>query len=372
MIEYFDAIGRRDMTVVSPDAGGVERARAFAKRLNSPLAIIDKRRTDVNVAEVMHIIGDVEGRHCLIVDDLIDTAGTLVKAAEALLEKGALSVTACATHAVLSGEAVERIEASRILEVVVTNSIPLTDEASRCSRIKTLSVAPLLARAIQSIHERGKNEARRLRVRGMAPAVVYGAGKDAVPVSVSPKEINRILHSRSGHNTIFNVQIGQVETTPVMIVDWQNDPVRENLLHVDMKRVDMTKSLRVKVPVMTSGEARGVKEQGGLLEVITREVEIECLPVDIPEQFDVDVAGLMLNQSVRASELVLSGSVKLVSPADQVLAHVVALKAEAVVEPAVVEGAAPAAAEPEVIKKGKKEEEGAADEKKKPEEKKKK
>jgi ribose-phosphate pyrophosphokinase len=155
MIEYFDSIGRRDMTVVSPDAGGVERARAFAKRLNSPLAIIDKRRTDANVAEVMHIIGDVEGRHCLIVDDLIDTAGTLVKAAEALLEKGAESVTACATHPVLSGPAVERIEASKILEVVVTNSIPLSDEASRSSRIKTLSVAPLLARAIQSIHEDG-------------------------------------------------------------------------------------------------------------------------------------------------------------------------------------------------------------------------
>jgi len=155
MIEYFDSIGRRDMTVVSPDAGGVERARAFAKRLNSPLAIIDKRRTDANVAEVMHIIGDVEGRHCLIVDDLIDTAGTLVKAAEALLEKGASSVTACATHPVLSGPAVERIEASKILEVVVTNSIPLSEAASRSSRIKTLSVAPLLARAIQSIHEDG-------------------------------------------------------------------------------------------------------------------------------------------------------------------------------------------------------------------------
>ncbi len=155
MIEYFDTIGRRDLTVVSPDAGGVERARAFAKRLNAPLAIIDKRRTDVNVAEVMHIIGDVDGAHCLIVDDLIDTAGTLVKAAEALLEAGAKSVTACATHAVLSGEAVERIEASKILEVVVTNSIPLSDAASRCSRIKTLSVAPLLARAIQSIHEDG-------------------------------------------------------------------------------------------------------------------------------------------------------------------------------------------------------------------------
>ena len=155
MIEYFDAIGRRDLTVVSPDAGGVERARAFAKRLNAPLAIIDKRRTDVNVAEVMHIIGEVEGAHCLIVDDLIDTAGTLVKAAEALLEAGAASVTACATHAVLSGDAVQRIEDSKILEVVVTNSIPLSDAASRCSRIKTLSVAPLLARAIQSIHEDG-------------------------------------------------------------------------------------------------------------------------------------------------------------------------------------------------------------------------
>jgi ribose-phosphate pyrophosphokinase len=155
MIEYFDSIGRRDMTVVSPDAGGVERARAFAKHLHAPLAIIDKRRTDVNVAEVMHIIGDVKGQHCLIVDDLIDTAGTLVKGAEALMEQGALTVRACATHAVLSGPAVERIESSTVQEVVVTNSIPLREDASRCSRVKTLSVAPLLARAIQSIHEDG-------------------------------------------------------------------------------------------------------------------------------------------------------------------------------------------------------------------------
>src|SRR6476620_6359918 len=114
MIEYFDAMGGDTLTVVSPDAGGVERARAFAKRLNSPLAIIDKRRTEVNVAEVMHIIGDVEGQHCLIVDDLIDTAGTLVKGAEALLKQGAKSVRACATHAVLSGPAVERIENSAL------------------------------------------------------------------------------------------------------------------------------------------------------------------------------------------------------------------------------------------------------------------
>src|SRR5450755_4036068 len=155
MIDYFSEMRGEGMTVVSHDAGGVERARAFAKRLDAPLAIIDKRRTEVNVAEVMHIIGDVEGQHCLIVDDLIDTAGTLVKAAEALLKHGARSVRACATHAVLSGPAVERIESSELEEVIVTNSIPLPDQADDCKRIKPLSVAPLLAKAIQSIHEDG-------------------------------------------------------------------------------------------------------------------------------------------------------------------------------------------------------------------------
>jgi ribose-phosphate pyrophosphokinase len=153
MIEYFKPLGVPDLTVVSPDPGGVERARAFAKRLNAPLAIIDKRRETPNVAEVMNVVGEVEGRNCLMVDDLIDTAGTLVKGAEALLLKGARSVSACATHAVLSGPAVRRIEESPLKEVVFTNSIPLLDDAKHCSKIKYLSVAPLLARAIQSIHE---------------------------------------------------------------------------------------------------------------------------------------------------------------------------------------------------------------------------
>ena len=153
MIEYFRTLQLSDITVVSPDAGGVERARAFAKRLNSPLAIIDKRREEANVAEVMNVVGEVKGRHCMIVDDIIDTAGTLVKGAEALLEKGAASVTACATHAVLSGGAVARIEASLLKEVVVTNSIPLSEEARKLSRIKSLSIAKLLAEAIRSIHE---------------------------------------------------------------------------------------------------------------------------------------------------------------------------------------------------------------------------
>jgi ribose-phosphate pyrophosphokinase len=155
MIEHFRATALPNLTVVSPDAGGVERARAFAKRLNAPLAIIDKRREQANVAEVMNIIGDVRGRSCIMVDDLIDTAGTLVKGAEALLSAGAESVSACATHPVLSGAAVKRIEESAIKEVVVTNSIPLKEEARRCERIRVLSVAPLLARAIQSIHEGG-------------------------------------------------------------------------------------------------------------------------------------------------------------------------------------------------------------------------
>lgn len=155
LIEHFRAFPTASLTVVSPDAGGVERARAFAKRLNAPLAIIDKRREQANVAEIMNIIGDVRGRHCIVVDDLIDTGGTLVKGAEALLSAGAASVSACATHPVLSDGAVERFRDSQLREIVVTNSIPLKDEAKKCEKIHVLSVAPLLARAMQSIHEGG-------------------------------------------------------------------------------------------------------------------------------------------------------------------------------------------------------------------------
>jgi ribose-phosphate pyrophosphokinase len=154
MIEYvrqnFD-LSR--LIVVSPDAGGVERARAFAKRLEAPLAIIDKRRERPNESDVMNIIGDVRGLHCLLVDDLIDTAGTLGKSSEALLEAGAVSVTACATHPIFSGPAIENIEKSALREVIVSDSIPLREEARACGRIRVLSVAPLLAKAIQSIHE---------------------------------------------------------------------------------------------------------------------------------------------------------------------------------------------------------------------------
>jgi len=153
MIEYFKRNPVSNLTIVSPDPGGVERARAFAKRLNVPLAILDKRRDQPNVAEVMNVVGEVSGRYCLLVDDLIDTAGTLVKGAEALLEKGAVSVSACATHAVLSGQSVDRIDESSLQEVVVTNSIPLSEAARKSPKIKQLSIAHLMADAIRSIHE---------------------------------------------------------------------------------------------------------------------------------------------------------------------------------------------------------------------------
>ncbi|HEX6504520.1 MAG TPA: ribose-phosphate pyrophosphokinase [Terriglobales bacterium] len=153
LVDYYKKLNLPDLTVVSPDAGGVERARFFAKKMDAALAIVDKRRVDVNVAEVMHVIGDVTGRTCLVIDDLIDTAGTLVKTAEALLESGALGVYACASHAVLSGPAVENISRSPIAQVVVTNTIPLSEAAQNQPKIKVLTIAGLIGRAIQSIHE---------------------------------------------------------------------------------------------------------------------------------------------------------------------------------------------------------------------------
>jgi len=152
LVGYFRDLNLPDLTVVSPDAGGVERARFFAKKLEVPLAIVDKRRTDMNVAEVMSVIGDVHGRTCLILDDIIDTAGTLVGTVEALYDKGAKKVYACASHPVLSGPAVERIANSRLIELVVTNTIPLSEDAMRVPKIKVLSIAGLLGRAIESIH----------------------------------------------------------------------------------------------------------------------------------------------------------------------------------------------------------------------------
>jgi len=201
-------------------------------------------------------------------------------------------------------------------------------------------------------NSRGKNEARRLRVQKMIPAVVYGTGKDAVAVSVNPKEVNKILFSGSGVNTIFNLDIQGVENTPVLVVDWQHDPIKNNLLHIDMKRIDLAKRLRVRIPVHPLGDPKGVKSQGGLHEILHRDIEIECLPDDIPEKFDIDVTGMMMGEALRAADVPLTGSMELVSQPTMVISHVIAARGS---EDKASEEAK--AGEPEVIKKGKKEEE---------------
>jgi large subunit ribosomal protein L25 len=204
---------------------------------------------------------------------------------------------------------------------------------------------------------RGKNEARRLRVSGNVPATLYGGKGEALSLAVNTKQVTAILRSETGHNTLFQVDFGGKQE-PAIVKDWQVDPVSGNLLHVDLLRVAMDVRMKVKVPVHTFGEPAGVKVQGGVFEVVTREVEVECLPADIPTEFKMDVSGLMLNQSLRASDLAIDKTkLKLLTEANAVLAHVVALRVEEEkpVEAAVT-GAVPA--EPEVIKKGKKEVEG--------------
>ena len=211
---------------------------------------------------------------------------------------------------------------------------------------------------------RTKNAARRVRAGGNIPAVVYGAKKDSVAVTVNPKQISRILHSESGHNTVFDLKVGS-EQTKAMIVDWQYEPIKGTLLHIDLKRIAMDKALRVSVPVELTGVPEGVKTQGGILEQIVREVEIECLPSDIPDHIDLDVTPLVFGQVLRVSDLPHSDKIKFITDETQPVAHITSVKevVEAAPAEAGVEGVAAAPAEPEVIKKGKQEtEEGAAPE----------
>jgi large subunit ribosomal protein L25 len=217
---------------------------------------------------------------------------------------------------------------------------------------------------------RGKNEARRLRKQGSIPAIVYGAGKAPVPVSVDPKQIFRILKSDSGHNTIFDLALDG-ESTKAMIVDWQTEPIKGALLHIDLKRIAMDQKLTVTVPILLKGDAYGVKTEGGILEQVLREVEIECLPGDIPAHIDVDVTNLKFHEQLRVKDLPhFEGKLEFITDENQTVAHVIAVKEVVEATPeATAEAAAAAPAEPEVIKKGKQEtEEGAApagDEKKK-------
>ncbi|HVA62245.1 MAG TPA: 50S ribosomal protein L25 [Terriglobales bacterium] len=205
----------------------------------------------------------------------------------------------------------------------------------------------------------GKGPARQMRRAGRIPATLYGAMREPVSLTLDPKQVNQILHSESGHNTIFNLNVAGGETTAAMVVDWQLEPLRGRLLHVDLKRIALDQLIRVRIPVQTQGEATGVKLQGGILEVVTREVEIECLPTDIPEHIVVDVSELSIGQNLRVGDLKLEGNRRILTDADRVIAHVVAVKE--VVEAVPVAEAVPGApSEPEVIKKGKGEaEEGA-------------
>jgi large subunit ribosomal protein L25 len=203
---------------------------------------------------------------------------------------------------------------------------------------------------------RGKNAARRTRLTGMVPATLYGARKDAVALTVNAKQIARILRSETGHNTIFTVTVAGGGEEKAMLKDWQVDPLKGALLHVDLLRIAMDVRMRVRVPVRTFGEPQGVKMQGGIFEMVTREVEVECLPSDIPEEFKVDVSEMLIGKQLRAADLPLDpGKIKLLTDPQRVLAHVVTLKKEEepVAEAAVAAETAPA--EPEVIKKGKKE-----------------
>jgi large subunit ribosomal protein L25 len=213
-----------------------------------------------------------------------------------------------------------------------------------------------------------KNHARRVRREGKIPAVVYGAGKDAMPVSVDPRHVLRILRSDSGHNTIFDLALNagensKAETAKAMIVDWQYEPIKGHLLHIDLKRIAMDKALRVNVPIMLQGVPAGVKTEGGILEQMLREVEIECLPGDIPSHIDVDVSELTFGKVLRVEDLPHNEKLKFLTEANQPVAHVTSVKEEVVAAPEAVAAEAGAApAEPEVIKKGKAdtEEEGEA------------
>ena len=207
-----------------------------------------------------------------------------------------------------------------------------------------------------------KNDARRVRREGKVPGVLYGAGKQALPVSLDPRQISRILRSASGHNTIFELALGGSERTQAMIVDWQYEPIKGALLHIDLKRIAMDQKLRVRVPIMLKGEPEGVKTQGGILEPVTREVEIECLPGDIPSSIEADVRHLVFGKVLRVSDLPHDPKWKYLSDANLPVAHITSVKEEEAPTPeAVAAEAAAAPAEPEVIKKGKQEteEEGA-------------
>ncbi|MFQ5895174.1 MAG: 50S ribosomal protein L25 [Nitrospinota bacterium] len=388
-IEYLRGREMHNLVVISPDAGGVERARAFAKRLGASLGILDKRREGVNVTEVVHIIGEVEGRDVLIVDDLVDTAATLTKGTAALREGGVRRIFACCTHAVLSGRARERLAQSCIEELVVTDTIPVEPQAAEATRIRVLSVAALLGEAIRRIHaeasvsslfveggsglprgrgmeelvlkgerrERlGKGPSRALRREGGVPAVVYGQ-REPLPIAVDPRVLERLLATEGGEHALLQLDLPgeRPGERKAIVKELQRDPVKPRFLHVDFLEVRMDRAVRVDVPILLRGEAPGVKA-GGVLSQQLRALAIECLPGLIPRAIEVDIGGLELGDTVHVRDISMPEGVEAVVDPDEPVASVTAVAEE--VEEVAAPAEAPAAAEEPL--EGEKEGEGAS------------
>ena len=336
----------QEVTIVSPDAGGVERARAYAKRLGADLAIIDKRRSADGHAEVMHVVGEVRGKVCIIQDDIVDTAGTLQQASRALRDNGASRVLACAVHGVLSGPAQERIEDSALEQLIVTipsrlaPNLPRRAKSKSCrwrrcwekqSRVFTRRhrSRPCSSDGIgagrrprESTVQREKKRRHGSKLSGggtrrtrkerskTAPSKWPASGGDlrgesaeGAAVSVDPNALLKIFHSDSGVNTLIALSVDGGTAGQVLVKEFQLDPVSHQLLHVDFFRAAMDKALIVTVPVVLHGEPVGVKQQGGIIDFLHREVQVECLPSEIPEHIDVDVSDLEIGQGVRLREV---------------------------------------------------------------------
>src|SRR5207249_3943256 len=261
IIDYLGKKDLRDPVIVSPDAGGVERARAIAKRLNASLAIIDKRREGPGSAMAMHLIGDVRGKDAVVIDDMIDTAGTLIQAVTALEREGARRILACGVHAVLSGPAVERIGTSPLEESVGTNAVP---------------------------------------------AILYGGTKTET-VSLDPKAVLRMIHGHEGTTQLLTLKFeGETGNGArlAIIRELQFDPVSDALLHVDLQEVSADRAITVRVAVRPVGEAAGVRDQKGILNLVLHELEVSCLPTAIPQRIDADVSALMIGNVLTVRELV--------------------------------------------------------------------
>ena len=333
-----------DLVVVSPDVGGVVRARALAKQLGCDLAIIDKRRPTANVSEVMHVIGEIEGRNCVIMDDMIDTAGTLVKAAEVLKERGAKSVYAYCTHAVFSGPAIERIAKSQLDEVVITNTIPLNDAAKACKKIRQLIGGVPVCRDDPPHHRRrvgdvavrraeqqflettraavgtlsklglclpfagpwsrrhsqhwrdetmkfvayertlqGTGASRRLRKADKVPGIVYGGGEPKM-IELDHNALYFALKKEAFHSSLLEMELGG-KVQKVLLRDFQMHPWKQNVLHIDFQRVDETTRMHKKVPLHFAGEENSpaVKTDKCLVSHVTTDLEVECLASQLPE-----------------------------------------------------------------------------------------